>query len=107
MKKPAAGQAAAPTDGLRVRGAAPEKGAAKSVRVRYFAMLREQARCGEETVATTAASPAELYEELRRRHGFSLAAAQVKVAVDDDFAAWDAPLADGARVVFVPPFAGG
>jgi molybdopterin converting factor small subunit len=48
-----------------------------------------------------------LYEELRRRHGFSLAAAQLKVAVDGDFAAWDTPLANGACVVFIPPFAGG
>ena len=81
--------------------------AVRRVRVQYFAMLREQARCSEEVVATTAATPADLYEELRRRHGFSLGAAQVKVAVDDDFAAWDAPLTDGSRVVFVPPFAGG
>ena len=79
----------------------------KRVRVQYFAALREQARCGEETVGTEAATPAGLYEELRRRHAFSLAAAQLKVAVDDDFAAWDAPLADGARVAFLPPFAGG
>ncbi len=79
----------------------------KHVQVQYFAMLREQARCSEETVATAAASPAALYEELRRRHGFSLAGAQVRVAIDDRFAAWDAPLADGVRVAFVPPFAGG
>jgi len=94
MKEAAAGQAVAPQGGKRVQ-------------VRYFAMLREQAHCSEETVVTAAANPADLYEELRRRHGFSLAAAQVKVAVGDDFAAWDAPLAEGARVVFVPPFAGG
>lgn len=86
---------------------AARSGAMRRVRVQYFAMLREQAHCSEETVATTAANPAALYEELRRRHGFSLGAAQVKVAVNDDFAAWDAPLADGSRVVFVPPFAGG
>ena len=79
----------------------------KQVRVQYFAMLREQARCSEETVGTSAATPAALYEELRRRHGFLLAGAQQKVAIDDDFAAWDSPLADGARVAFVPPFAGG
>ena len=79
----------------------------KQVQVQYFAMLREQASCSEETVRTTAATPAALYEELRRRHGFSLPTAQVKVAIDDAFAAWDAPLADGVRVVFVPPFAGG
>ncbi len=79
----------------------------KHVRVQYFAMLREQARCSEETVGTDAATVADLYEELRHRHGFPLPADRIKVAIDDDFAAWDAPLAEGARVVFVPPFAGG
>jgi molybdopterin converting factor small subunit len=79
----------------------------KHVRVQYFAMLREQAHCHEETIGTAAGTPAALYEELRRRHGFSLAAAQLKVAVDGDFAAWDTPLANGACVVFIPPFAGG
>ncbi len=79
----------------------------KHVRVQYFAMLREQARCSEEIVGTDAATAADLYEELRRRHGFALTADRLKVAIDDSFAAWDAPLAEGARVVFVPPFAGG
>ena len=79
----------------------------KSVRVRYFAGLREQAGCGEETVATAAATPAGLYEELRRRHGFTLAPEGLRVAIDDDFSKWDARLTDGARVVFIPPFAGG
>ncbi len=77
------------------------------VHVTYFAMLREQAQRGEETVVTPAATPAALYEELRRRHGFRLAVEDLKVAIDDEFAAWDAPLRDGARVVFVPPFSGG
>ena len=79
----------------------------KVVRVHYFAMLREQAQCAEETVETDAATPAALYEELRRRHGLALPATQLKVAIDDDFVAWEVPLADGARVAFIPPFAGG
>jgi len=31
----------------------------------------------------------------------------LKVAVNEEFAAWDRPLADGDRVVFIPPVAGG
>ncbi len=77
------------------------------VRVLYFAMLREQARREEETVETAATTPSGLYEELRRRHGFSLGPPALKVAIDDEFAAWDAPLREGARVAFVPPFSGG
>jgi molybdopterin converting factor small subunit len=79
----------------------------KTVQVQYFAMLREQAGCQEETIATTADSPAALYEELRRRRRFTLAREQLRVALNGDFTSWETPLLDGARVVFMPPFAGG
>jgi molybdopterin converting factor small subunit len=49
----------------------------KQVRVQYFALLREQAKRGEEKVETAAGTPAALYAELARRHGFTLAAEQV------------------------------
>jgi len=77
------------------------------VHVQYYAVLREQAGLSEERVVTGAATPAALYEELRTRHGLSLARAQLRVAIDGEFADWQAPLADGARVVFIPPVAGG
>ena len=79
----------------------------KRIQVQYFAVLREQAGCGEEMIETLANTPAALYMELCRRHGFALPAEGIKVAINDDFAAWDAPLEDGVRVVFIPPFAGG
>ncbi|MBS0376378.1 MAG: MoaD/ThiS family protein [Proteobacteria bacterium] len=78
-----------------------------TVHVQYYAVLREQAGRSEERVETGAATPAALYEELRARHGLRLARAQLRVAVDGEFADWQAPLADGARVVFIPPVAGG
>jgi molybdopterin converting factor small subunit len=79
----------------------------KRIQVQYFAVLREQAGCGEEKIETRADTPAALYTELCRRHGFALPAEGIKVAINDDFAAWDVPLEDGVRVVFIPPFAGG
>lgn len=79
----------------------------KTVQVQYFAMLRDEAGCGEETVATMASTAAALYDELRSRRGFTLDRARLRVALNGDFAAWDSPLVDGARVVFMPPFAGG
>ena len=75
--------------------------------MQYYAVLREQAGCSEEQVDSAAATPAALYEELRARHGLTLARTQLKVAIDGEFADWQAPLADGARVVFIPPVAGG
>ncbi len=77
------------------------------VHLKYYALLREQAGCGEERLETAAADPAALYDELARRHGFSLARAQLKVAVNAEFSDWSRPLADGDEVVFIPPVAGG
>jgi molybdopterin converting factor small subunit len=79
----------------------------KRVRVPYFAMLREQAQRDEELVETAAGTPAALYDELAGRHGFTLPAAHVKVALNGEIAPWDTPLQDGSRLVFIPPFAGG
>lgn len=79
----------------------------KRVTVQYFAILREQRGAREETLATTAADAAALYEELRARHGFSLPADRIRAAVNDAFVPANHPLAEGDRVVFIPPVAGG
>lgn len=78
-----------------------------SIRVQYFALLREQAGRGEETVTTNATTPADLYDELRARHGFKLDKQQLKVAINADFQDWRTALASGDSVVFIPPVAGG
>jgi molybdopterin-guanine dinucleotide biosynthesis protein A len=80
---------------------------ARTVRVQYYAILREQAGRSEETVDTTAATPAALYDELRRRHPFQLASSQLKVALNSEFSDWQTPLRHGDTVVFIPPVAGG
>jgi molybdenum cofactor guanylyltransferase len=78
-----------------------------TLRVQYYALFREQAGRSEETIDTTAATPAELYRELQARYPFQLAPAQLKVAVNADFRDWNAPLKAGDTVVFIPPVAGG
>lgn len=75
--------------------------------VQYFALLREQAGRTEEHVQTLAPTAAALYAELSQRHGFTLPQNVLKVAVNDEFAAWDHALRPGDRVVFIPPVAGG
>lgn len=75
--------------------------------LQYFAVLREQARCREEQVVSSATTPDALYAEVRTRHGFHLEPAFLRVAVNDEFADWHATLQDGDRVVFIPPVAGG
>jgi len=80
---------------------------AKRIRVQYYALLREEAGKSEEAVATGAATPRALYQELQARYPFSLPPQMLKVAVNDEFGDWSQALADGDRVVFIPPVAGG
>jgi molybdopterin converting factor subunit 1 len=82
-------------------------GGRKTVRIQYYAILREQAGRSEETLDTSAGTPAELYSELRQRHPFQLTSAQLKVALNSEFSDWQTPLKHGDTVVFIPPVAGG
>lgn len=75
--------------------------------IQYFALLREQAGRSEETLQTSAATPADLFAELNARYGFTLTRDQLKVAVNAEFADWSHRLRGGDAVVFIPPVAGG
>lgn len=77
------------------------------VEVLYFALFREARGVASEVVATTASSPRELYAELGLPQIFPLDTARLRVAINDEFAGWDAPLHQGDRVVFLAPVAGG
>lgn len=77
------------------------------IRVQYFALLREQAGCADESLETKARTPRDLYDELRARHPFTLPPELLRVAVNAEFGDWAQPLADGDAVVFIPPVAGG
>lgn len=78
-----------------------------TVRLHYFALLREQRGLAQETLATAASTPAELYAELSARHQFSLPEDRVRAAVDGEFVPLTTPLRDGCELVFIPPVAGG
>jgi len=77
------------------------------VRILYFASLRDAADRDSEDVATIGSDVRALYEELRRRHGFTMPAERLRVAVNGEFAGWDRALADGDEVAFLPPMSGG
>jgi molybdopterin converting factor small subunit len=77
------------------------------IRIRYYAVLREQRGISEEELETCAVSPRDLYETLRGEHEFSLEPEQLKVVINDAFSTWDTALTAGDTVVFIPPVAGG
>lgn len=77
------------------------------LQIQYFALMREQAGRSDETLETSAATPADLFEELTARYGFTLSREQLKVAVNTEFSDWSRRLISGDAVVFIPPVAGG
>jgi molybdopterin converting factor subunit 1 len=79
----------------------------KRITVRYFAMFREHAGVGEETLELDAATALDVYEATRPRHGSGESTGHCKVAINDHMADWDAPVSDGDTVLLFPPVAGG
>ena len=79
----------------------------KQIDVHYYALFRDLRGKEHETVTTRAASPRELYEELGMGAALRLDTHALRVAVNDAFASWDAPLSAGDLVVFIAPTAGG
>jgi len=77
------------------------------IRVRYFAILREQRGQAEERVETSAATASDLFQELAQKHCFTLPEARLRVAINEEFASFAVPLKEGDQVAFIPPVAGG
>ena len=86
----------------------PKNGAIPlQVKIHYYALLREQTGRSEEMLETMAGTPADLYDELLPRYGFTLSRQQLRVAVNSEFCDWTRKLVTGDDVVFIPPVAGG
>jgi molybdopterin synthase catalytic subunit len=80
-----------------------------AVRTRLFARLRELAGTDSENVEVRAgATVADVYDALRKSHpGLDVSSESVRAAVNQEFADWDAVVADGDEVAFIPPVSGG
>ena len=77
------------------------------LKVRYFAVFREERGLAEEQVETAFGTAGELYTELRERHQFRLEPTLVRVALNGAYVDMSAPLSEGDEVVLIPPVAGG
>jgi molybdopterin synthase sulfur carrier subunit len=78
-----------------------------TVRLQYFAILKDKRGIASETLETEASNPLELYEHLQSLHGFPLSAKNLRVAINGDFSRMDHPLRENDEVVYIPPVAGG
>lgn len=79
--------------------------------VLYFAWVRERIGLPKERIETSAATVADLVEELRaREERYALAFQDIsalRVALDQELAEFDAPLAGVREIAFFPPMTGG
>lgn len=83
------------------------------MKILYFAWLKARTGCAEETVAPppNVTTVSGLLDWLKQRGpGYAAALADlsvVRVAVNQEFAALDAPVRDGDEVALFPPVTGG
>jgi sulfur-carrier protein len=77
------------------------------VKIRYFAILRDQRGASNEEYVTSAQSPQELYLELKSKYKFTLPVDRLRVAINADFVDWSVPLQEDDAIAFIPPVAGG
>ena len=78
-----------------------------TIKVRYFAILREQRGLTTETLQTEVLDAQSLYGELQKAHNFTLPVDRLRAAINGEFIPWPAPLQDQDEIVFIPPVAGG
>ena len=78
------------------------------IEVQYYANFKDERGLDQETLSfPQVLSAQELYNDLRQQYSFHLKSSKCRVAINDDFVAWERPLEDGDRVVFIPPVGGG
>ncbi|HSD19043.1 MAG TPA: molybdopterin converting factor subunit 1 [Anaeromyxobacter sp.] len=79
-----------------------------AIHVLYFAGAREAAGAARETLERAPTTVAELRRTITEAHpALARILPRCRIAVDQEFAAEDAPLRDGAEVAIVPPVSGG
>lgn len=79
----------------------------KTIRIQYFAILREQRGCTEEAIQTGLTTPEELYKHLQMLYRFTLPVELLRVSVNNRFVEMTSTLTEGDTVVFISPVAGG
>jgi molybdopterin synthase sulfur carrier subunit len=82
------------------------------VRVRLFAALRDSMGWSERLVTppTATSTPLDLWHQLglgADTRGAKGTPNGIRVAINQQFASWDAPLAAGDELAFLPPISGG
>ena len=78
-----------------------------SIKVKYFASLREKAQKNDEEIFTEYINPKDLYFALKEKYQFALSIEEIKVAINGEYKSFDTQIVPGDVITFIPPVAGG
>ncbi len=78
-----------------------------SIKIRYFASLRDARGVATEQRAIPAVNAMDLYRDLQNTYGFRLDPSEVRVAINGHFAPMQTRLCHGDELAFIPPVSGG
>ena len=77
------------------------------IKVRYFALFREQVGVESESVDWPGGTAAELFQQMANKHTALIPEAAALVAINEEMSGWETPLSEGDEILFFPPVAGG
>jgi molybdopterin converting factor subunit 1 len=78
-----------------------------TIKVKYFASLREKAQKNDEEITEVFANAFDLYIALKEKYQFTLSVDEIKVAINGEYQNFDTLILAGDVVTFIPPVAGG
>jgi len=79
----------------------------KSINVHYFAMLKDFSKVESEKLNVDCDNYLALYEFLQKKYQIDLPSNLIQVAVNDEFVQMNDTVLENAKIVFIPPVAGG
>ena len=77
------------------------------LRIRYFALFREQTGCGSEDISWPGGTAKDLFSLMAEKHSNLQVESAALVAITDEMVGWETLLAEGDEVLFFPPVAVG
>lgn len=79
-----------------------------TISIIYFAQLQDDAKTTEESLDISAGSSLnQVFDALNTKHAFTVEKDDLRPTKNHDFVDWDATVADGDVVCYLPPVSGG
>lgn len=78
-----------------------------NITIYYYASLRQARGCAQENISTPARTIGELYNYLAYKYNFMPSEVELRFAKNDNLVGLEEHLAEGDRIVLIPPVSGG